>query len=346
MIYPDISIVIVNLNGLKHLKRCFKSLSEQTYPKTKVEIYLVDNSSVDKSVSWVKRKYPKVKVIKNDSNLGFAISNNLAISKTIKETNSKYIVTLNNDTVVTASWLTTLVKYMESNPNCGVAVGKILMLKRERRIDSTGDFFSSTTYRVINRGVDEIDKGQYSKDEEVLTACAAGAIFRIMALKETKIDEDYFDSDFISYLEDVDLCTRMKLAGWACMYVANAVMYHLGSATSSKLSNKYREFYSRRNRVLFSIKNFDLKHSLFLIYKYVSPSAKGLVYYSTDSTTYKHSEENFNKLTFVQAMLVHAKAILSALLLTPKMYRKRVLIKKIRKVDDTEIERWFRELSI
>jgi len=91
---PTTSIVIVNYNGIKYLKNCFESLLKQNYPKNNIEILMVDNCSIDDSTEFTKKKYPSVKIIKNDEN-NYCKANNLGF----KESKGKYIIFLNNDTI-------------------------------------------------------------------------------------------------------------------------------------------------------------------------------------------------------------------------------------------------------
>ncbi|MFV1917553.1 MAG: glycosyltransferase family 2 protein [Patescibacteria group bacterium] len=340
---PKIAIVVINLNEKKLLKNCLDSLNKNSYPKDKIRIIVVDNGSSDSSLKFLKEK-TKVTLISNSSNLGFAKANNQGIERALKDKKVKYIITLNNDTEVEKSWLKNLINFMDKNKGVGIAAGKMLKLKKKDIIDSAGDYFSKLNYRVVNRGSYDNDRGQYEKTEEALSACAAASIIRREVLIDCKIGNEFFDEDFVSYIEDVDLNIRARLLGWKSSYVPSAIVYHVGSATFSKMSLEIKEYYSRRNRILMAIKNFPIKQMSYLLYKYVLPSKKGLSYYPLKKGNVNKSETK--KLSFKDATLVQLRAIAGALKLLPAIIKKRHEIAEKKKIDDREVERWFKDLTI
>ena len=349
MKWPPVAIIILTLNEKKLLKNCLNSLDNLTYPKNKIKIIVVDNGSNDGSIDFIK-KHSTATLISNSSNIGFAKANNQGILKALKDKKVKYLITLNNDTQVDKKWLKILVTYMEKNKGAGMAVGKMLKLGDRDKIDSAGDFFAKHTFRVVNRGAYQKDKGQYNKSQEALSACAAASIFRRKALEEARIDNEFFDENFVSYIEDVDLNIRARLAGWKCFYVPSAIICHVGSASFSKMPVKYKEFLSRRNRILMVVKNFPARQMFFLLWQYILPSKKGLRYYPVrgpkTNNQNKVASTKSSSLTIFEASFVHLKAVIGAIILLPKIIRKRNLISKRKKITNQEIERWFRELTI
>jgi GT2 family glycosyltransferase len=334
-----ISVIIVNYNGKNYLKPCLKSLTASSYSKSKTQIIVVDNGSSDGSVRLLKNEFPKIHTIINTMNMGFAKANNQGINLAI-QSNSKYIITLNNDTKVTKDWALNLVKFMEDRPDAGSAVGKILKMKPGNIIDSTGDFWVKDTLRIFNRGQNTADKGQFENLEECFSACAAGAIYRTEAIKSTMMNGEVFDEKFVSYYEDLDLSTRLRLLGWKCYYCPSAVMHHKGSSTSAKLSWIYKEFYSRRNRLLYALKNFPLNISLKLSVKYILPTRKGLAHYQ---------ETNFEDKdvpSCLEIAAIQLIAITSALFKFSGMYHKRRLILNSTKISEAKITSWFSKLAI
>lgn len=307
--YPYVAIVIVNLNGYKLLKDCLVSLSHSLYPNKYTGLFIVDNGSTDHSLEYIeslsnKKLFRNIYVIKNKINLGFAKANNLAFHQILKKRIYKYVVTLNNDTKVTKNWLPTLVNGMELHPDYAAAVGKIVKMDNPTMVDSAGDMFNARTLRVVNRTTKKHSKNVYTQKTEVLSVCAAGAIFRATALKEVRINNEYFDEDFVSYIEDVDLNIRLRLMGWNIVYIPQALMFHKGSATSSKLSIKYREFYSRRNRVLFAIKNFPPLLTFKLVIKYLFPTTKAYGFY-TKKQKVDIGQTKGQRLSLLDVCLVH-----------------------------------------
>lgn len=366
---PLIAIIIVNWNGKNYLKTCLFSLKSQSYPRNKIKIIVVDNASIDNSCKWIHRNYPDIKIIKNKINLGFAKANNIGMSEILKDKNVKYIVTLNNDTEVDEDWLTHLVNFMEINKKVGISVGKILQFKNRKLIDSAGDFFAKNTYRVINRGYNEKDEGQYNLSMPILSACAAASIYRRSTLEDIKINGEFFDNNFISYLEDVDLNIRARLKGWECYYVPKAIVYHLGSATSSRISKVYKEYHSRKNRVIIAFKNFPIHIMIFLIIRYIFPSFQGVKLYLFGRINYrfrrgikyyfknergelnfyraiKHYSINASKLNLLEAFYINIKAISTAFILLPTIIDKRNKIQNNKLISNKDISEWFNKFII
>lgn len=366
--YPCAAIVIVNWNGEKYLKHCLSSLKAADYPKKKLKVVVVDNGSNDNSVFWAVKLFSAATIIKNRQNYGFAKANNIGIIRALKDKNVKYIVTLNNDTEIDKDWLKNLVSFMEKNNKVGVAVGKILQFNNRNKIDSAGDFISRDTLRIINRGYNEYDRGQYDSPIEIFSACAAASIFRRQTLEEIQIDKEFFDESFVSYIEDVDLNIRAKLKGWLIFYVPDAIVYHIGSATSSRLSKAYKEYFSRRNRILMAVKNLPFKFMIFFILRYIVPSKYGINFHmqkAINSRLKKGATHYFRKgllfytklgmerfirgsenLALLEVFFVHTKAILGVLKLLPDTLKKRIKIQENKKVSNDEIEEWFRNFSI
>jgi len=335
-----VSIVIVNWNGRKYLAACLKSLFNQTYKD--FNVILVDNNSTDDSVNFVKGNFPQVKVIECRKNYGFAEGNNIGIREAMQNAETKYIMTINNDTIIDNKYLETLVSFMESSPKAGSSVGKILMIDDKRRIDSAGDFILRKNYKIVNRGKFEIDKGQYNKIEEVISTCSAGAIYRRKMLSEIKIDNEYFDRDFFAYNEDVDIALRARLMGWEFFYLPTAVMYHHGAATISKISLGYREYLSRRNRLYVVLKNLSINQLLKFLIKYIFPLNKRYFSPLDDSRSKLINSDNeiySNKYDLSRSMVwaAHLKAIFSTIWFLPRIWRKRIIIQKRKRISNSKI---------
>ena len=105
MKFPFVSVIIVNYNGVRYLPACLDALNLQTYPKESFEVIVSDNNSTDGSRDFITSKYPRVKLLKNDDNLGFAKGNNVAI----QQTKSEFVILLNNDTAPNPNWLSEMV---------------------------------------------------------------------------------------------------------------------------------------------------------------------------------------------------------------------------------------------
>ncbi|MDI6896843.1 glycosyltransferase family 2 protein [Methanocella conradii] len=241
-----VSVIVVNYNGRAFLDKCLGSLRRQSYPS--MEVLLVDNGSSDGSVEFARKKYPEVKVIENGENLGFAKANNVGI----RAARGELVATLNNDTEASPGWLEALVGAMLSEDNVGMCASKMLRMDDPSIIDSTGICISRSG-ACWDRGMFERDRGQYEAMEEVFGPCAGAALYRRSMLDEVGM----FDEDFVSYLEDTDLAFRGRLAGWKCLYVPKAVVYHVHGGTAGYVS-PYTVYYGNRNIVWYPFKDFPL----------------------------------------------------------------------------------------
>lgn len=241
---PLVSVVVVNFNGLAFLRQCLSALMEQTYHS--LEVIFVDNGSKDGSVEYVKRDFPIVTVIENDKNLGFAKANNIGIMAS----KGDLVATLNNDTEAMPEWIGSLVKAMLSDPQAGMCASRMLFMKDRGMVNSTG-ICVSRSGACWDRGMFEPDVGQYDAPEEVFGPCAGAALYRRSMLDRIGL----FDEDFFAYMEDADLAFRGRVAGWKCLYVPSAVVYHYGSATAGYMSD-FSIYYGNRNIVWSAVKNF------------------------------------------------------------------------------------------
>jgi GT2 family glycosyltransferase len=241
---PLVSVIIVNYNGKIFLKNCLSSLFAQSYPA--IEIIFVDNGSSDGSIDYVKKEFPSVKIIASKKNLGFAKGNNIGI----KEAKGELIATLNNDTEVTSHWLYWLVKAINSKDKVGMCASKMLFMNKPEMINSTGICISRSG-TCWDRGIFELDTGQYESMEEVFGPCAGAALYRKSMLSEIGL----FDEDFHAYMEDTDLAFRGRLAGWKCLYVPKAIIYHVHGGTGG-FESDYTIYFGNRNVLWNPIKNF------------------------------------------------------------------------------------------
>jgi len=238
-----VSIMIVNWNGKRLLKDCLGSVFSQSMKD--YEIILVDNASTDGSVDFVKKNYPKAKLIQNRSNLGFAEGNNIGIRAASK--GSRYIALLNTDARPDKNWLKELIKAAESHPKAGSFTPKVVF--PDGRINSIGHAIFRTG-EVKNIGVFQQDKGQFSKEAKVFGVPATASLYRRKMLEDTKTS-DYLDPLYFAYYEDSDLDFRAAALGWESLYVPSTTVTHLLGASSPNSL-----YFAERNRGWFFLKNF------------------------------------------------------------------------------------------
>ena len=257
---PQISIIILNWNGMAYTVPCLESLKRITYAD--YEVIVVDNGSEGDDVEALKDKYGDyIHVIENDRNYGFAKGSNIGIKYAFENFNPQYILLLNNDTVVDPEFLTELTGVAESDERIGSCQSKILSLKDPEMIDSVGIEFYFRKRPIITSyfpplflngyplqiGYGEKDEGQYNYIREVFGACACSALYKREMLDQVGL----LDEDFFAYLEDVDFSWRANLLGWKCLYVPTSLVYHVSSATG----NSTKQYFLVRNETFCLLKN-------------------------------------------------------------------------------------------
>jgi len=237
MAEPLVSIIIVNYNGCSILEKCLESLSKITY--SNFEIILVDNNSADDSIQLVKEKFSKVIILKLDSNKGFAEPNNIGA----RIAKGKYLLFLNNDTVVTENFLTELVKVIQSNEK--IAICQSLLLKSDGTTDSSGDY-------IDELGVVYNSKTVVSELRTISSARGAS-----MIIEKSIFDElGGFDATFFATFEDVDLGWRAWIKGYHVVLAPNSIVYHVGGQTTKTLSDEIA-FHGFKNQISMKITNFE-----------------------------------------------------------------------------------------
>jgi GT2 family glycosyltransferase len=246
---PRASVIIPSWNGARFLPACLDALRVQTLPD--IEVLLVDNGSTDDTAAVVAR-YPAVRVLRLTTNRGFAA----AVNAGIRAARGEVIALLNNDTAADAGWLAALVAALAAAPEAGMATSKVLLFDRRDVLHTTGDTLDLAG-SPGNRGVWEVDRGQWDAQRDVFGASGAAAAYRRALLEDVGL----FEESFGSYLEDVDLAWRARLAGWGCVYVPEAVVYHHLSATGGGAVASYLV---ARNRTWLIARNYPtrllLKH--------------------------------------------------------------------------------------
>lgn len=323
----SVNILTYNARGL--IGPCLESVLKQTYKN--VEVLVIDNASVDRTLEKVK-KFP-VKIIKNKKNLGFSAGHNVGI----KESKGEYVLCLNQDVVLDKDFIKNLVGAMGADDKIGVVQGKLFKVKdirypSDKIIDTTG-LLMFKNRRVVSRGQGEKDKNQYKKGE-VFGADGAAPLYRRSALEDVKIDKEYFDEDFFMFKEDIDLAWRIRLYGWKAVYKPEAIGYHLRGAGEGAVKDyisvakarrkisQFAKFHSFKNDRLMRIKN-ELPGLFFhdfyrIIIKEIAAWAYVLL---SEKYTWKAIKELFKQ--------------------APNAWRKRKIIMKRKRVRTKEMARWF-----
>lgn len=236
---PLVSIIILNKNGLAHLKLLFENFKENTNYDN-YEIIVVDNNSTDESVSYLKTLDLPIKVIENDMNKSFSEANNDGV----KASNGELILLMNNDIETTYGWLNELVGTLLNNDRVGGVGPKLIypyfLNNREDSytIQSAGDSFFDAIdcYKPDNayKGVDLWDPS-VNKLQNVVGI--TGAVF--LTTREIYDELNGLDEDYYYCYEDVDFCLKLNKNDYKIMYCPNSLVVHYESPTR-KLDNNLR----------------------------------------------------------------------------------------------------------
>jgi len=246
--FPCVSVIIVNYNGIKYLPACLASLSSIAYPRTRLEIILVDNGSTDGSQKFISDNYPRVKIIENKANLGFARGTNIGI----QQARGEYIAVLNNDTYLDKDWTAEVLQGVKENPDIGIFGSRIYLDGLEKTFDIVAQGFGKNG-RTINIGAGYPDRGQFDALKEVFGVSACAAIYRRGVLEDIGV----FDEDFFNSYEDNDLHFRANILGYRCMFLKDAIVYHKGTATIG-VGSAFHVYHLCKNSAHPLIKNMPL----------------------------------------------------------------------------------------
>jgi hypothetical protein len=240
--------MILNFNGVNWLRICLPSVMKSIQPG--VTVYVIDNGSTDGSLRFVRMKFPRVRLIEFGSNLGFAEAYNRAIAK-IK---ADYILLLNNDTLVlTRSWINRLVRHLESDPTIAAVGCKLVTMKDHTVLDSVGVMGIRHWRGFVDIGKYEKDRDQYDHPPMIpFSLCGAAMLVRRSAFELIS----GFDSKFYAYVEDIDLCWRLRLVGFKVVYEPTARVAHYYSATRGTTGlDPQKLYFCHRNLLRAIIKN-------------------------------------------------------------------------------------------
>jgi len=317
---PLVSIIIVNYNGRrilgKLLDECLCSVLKTEYPN--FEVIFVDNGSTDDSVDYVLDEYGnnrKLKVMKLDKNYGWAVG----VNKGVEYARGDLLAILNTDVVVTPQWLREAAYVLLSNKNVGIVTSKIIM-----------DYFTTAGGEI---DILLVGNDRLIDSEELNPSCfhPSGAAF-VVKRKIVKTFGELLDPDFFAYFDDVDLGWRCQLLKFDVLYCASSIVFHKPKGVTSFGAASPLKFYLMRRNALFSAtKNVSTTTFLKLLPLWIM---------STLYATYI-----FYKTTGDAGFLVSGIKVIGGYLRgLKKIWKKRVLIQCLRKVDDNTIFAKFREL--
>lgn len=254
MISMKVSVVTPNYNGKDFLYAYFESLIKNSNEIG--EVIIVDNGSSDGSQEFIRNYREKVDfpivLIENSQNLGFAEAVNQGISKARHD----YVFSLNNDTVVEKSAILELLNLLNTDERIFSASSKMVQFNNHELIDDAGDDYTLLAYTKKRGNNQNLNK--FIEVSEVFSSCAGAALYRKDLLEEL----GGFDSEFFAYMEDVDLGYRARINGYKNLFCPNAVVYHIGSATTGSQYNEFKVRLAARNNVWVVYKNLPIPQKI------------------------------------------------------------------------------------
>ena len=247
-----LAIVILNYNGINFLK---KFMSNTVKHSEKFAIYVIDNNSSDDSLKYLNDEFPTIKIIKNDSNLGYAGGYNQGL----KQIDSEYYILLNSDVEVVKGWITPILSFMEKNPDVAACQPKILDFNNKTHFEhagACGGFLDILGYPFCRGRIFEnleIDNGQYNDNMEIFWA--TGACLFIRSSSFWKVNG--FDKDFFAHMEEIDLCWRLKNINQRIFCIPESYIFHVGGGTLQS-SNPKKTMLNFRNNYFMLFKNLTI----------------------------------------------------------------------------------------
>jgi GT2 family glycosyltransferase len=283
----DINLVV--WNGKKYLPFCLESIFQQSFSDWQLNI--LDNGSSDGSVKYLREHYPNLKIVALKENTGFAKGHN----KLLSWTNSNYVLCLNQDLILDKDFLKNSLEFLDQKKKIGSVSPKVyqwnfkkidlgdniepekarelLDLEKTQIIDTCG-LEILKNHQTIDIGQGEKDQKTFQKEKEIFGTSGACPIYNRQALEKVKMNNQYFDEDFFSYKEDVDLAYRLQLAGYQSYFLPQVIAYHDRSIKKGKSIIQNRKVkstwinqHSYKNHIFCIIKNEFSKN----LFKYFWP---------------------------------------------------------------------------
>lgn len=265
MIRPDLSIVVVNFNSGKLLRRCLDS-AYQNLKGLSFEIIVVDNGSIDGSPRMVTQEFPQVRLICNKTNAGFA----RAVNQGIRASRGRYVLIVNPDVVFLNKGFKELIRYMDSNPRVGIAGPKVYDDETKRSVQLSCRRFPSpmnylfSRYSLLTR---LFPNNPFSR-RFLLTDWSHDAIREVdwvsgccMLVRRELLEKlGLFDEGYPLFFEDVDLCFRARNAGWKVVYFPGAEIAHFVGSVRAQMP--FRNVIKRHRGLWRFYKKFYCKHKI------------------------------------------------------------------------------------
>ena len=230
---PDLTISIVSSDNLNQLLPCLNSIYDQT-SNSIIEVIVIDNASKEHLSASLEQFFPKVSIHRNRQRLGFSTNNNAAIA----QSTGKYLMLLNDDTLILEDAIDKLVQFLDSNPEAGVIGAHLLNPDRSRQ--SSYAYFPQPIIEAIWPAANwsHFLNGFPEEPFEVDSVCGAAMVVRREIITEVGCLDTTFDP---IYSEEIDWCFRIKGAGWKIFTHPSAKIVHYGSQTMDQMPKRKYE---------------------------------------------------------------------------------------------------------
>ena len=243
-----VTVVIPNYKGIKFIEECLTSLYAQEAGTPEFEVLVVDNASGDGSVELIREQFPQTRLVCLDENTGFCHAVNVGI----QESNSPYVLLLNNDTKVFPDFVKHMVSAMERSKKIFSVSAAMLTWDKPEIMDDAGDLYTVLGW-ALARGKGK-PYANYQKRVKIFSACGGAALYRRSVLDEIGL----FDENHFAYLEDLDLGYRARIFGYESVYEPKARVIHYGSASTGSRYNEWKTRRAAANSVYVIAKNQPL----------------------------------------------------------------------------------------
>lgn len=294
---PEISFIVVNWNGKDYLGECIEAINSQS--RQDFEIILVDNASTDGSVENVEARWPGVRLIKLDTNTGFAFANNFGAN----QAKGKWLALVNNDAFLAPDWMEQMLEAAELNPEYSFFASRLMRTSEPQILEASGDICHVSCHAWHRDQNQPVERAQRETDE-VFSPSAAAALYH----KEQFLEVEGFDERYFSHHEDVDLGFRLRLRGYRCLYVPDAVARHIGSASFGVESNR-TVYQVHRNTVWTYFKNMPAGLLWKYLFAHLVSSLVFLIYYTLRGQWKAIWLANFDALRGLPAIFHQRKVI-------------------------------------
>ena len=248
----DLSIIIVVWNTREMTRKCLESI-QGADPEHRWDVIVIDNASQDGTSSMIRSFFPWVRLIVNKENLGFGRANNLAL----REVTTEFALLLNSDASLTSEAVSRFLQFMKDHPEAGVAGGQLVY--PDGRLQNSIVSFPSLLTEMTNKSLLQIlfperypsKRLHFEGPLEVDSVIGAAMMLRMEAIRSA----GYFDEDYFLFLEETDLCFRVRKEGWKVFFLPDARIVHAQGVSVKQVEARARVEYQRSLHLFFE-KNY------------------------------------------------------------------------------------------